>query len=100
MSENASTQKTLKCVEPPCAAPGMCELAKACAMTIPSKATLPMTNRLFARRAAYMASSAAKWAADSLDLELDEPVSQDYVRRLAEEMRGWIARMERDYAER
>jgi hypothetical protein len=62
--------------------------------------TLPMSNRLFARRAGYMASSAAKWAADSLDLELDAPVRSDMVERFADEMRGWIERMERDCAGR
>jgi hypothetical protein len=59
--------------------------------------TLPMSNRLFARRAAYMASSASKWAADSLDLELDVPVGQETVKRFADEMRRWIEMMERDY---
>lgn len=65
-----------------------------------SYTTLPMSNRLFARRAAYMASSAAKWAADSLDLELDAPVDRNTVLRWAIEMREWIEMMERDCAGR
>jgi hypothetical protein len=55
-----------------------------------------MTNRLFARRAAYLASSAAKWAADSLDLEADKPVDKDAVSRFVEEMRGWLQRITQD----
>jgi len=56
-----------------------------------SKETHPPDDFLFAQRAGYLAATAAKWAADSLDLETDQPIGRDIVMRFMEEISVLLA---------
>lgn len=55
-----------------------------------------MTNAEFAQQVGYVASSAAKWAADSLSLpeKIADPVTKYAMERFLEEMRGRLDRIE------